>query len=263
MKERIIMIKTNKRNNILTPLYSNKGLRHNGFTLAETLITLVIVGVVAALTVPTIITKYQKEQTVTRLKKAYSALAQTTNHAIADNGPMTTWNVESDELSEPEVFFQRYLKPYLSVQKDCGIKTSDECEFKYKFLNSNTENTLENTDVRFYLNDGTFIALDITNKTPEENLLISRIFIDINGQKKPNKLGRDIFVFYYWIKYYNSKAIQGKFTSYGGYTTRTRDVLKTCSTCSSNYGCNKEGRGELCSGLIMYDNWQIKDDYPW
>ncbi|MBR6164001.1 type II secretion system protein [bacterium] len=44
--------------------------KNHAFTLAEVLITLVIIGVIAAITVPTLITKYQKEQTVTRLKKS-------------------------------------------------------------------------------------------------------------------------------------------------------------------------------------------------
>ena len=44
----------------------------NGFTLAEVLITLVIIGVIAAMTIPTLVTKYQKEQTVNQLKQVFS-----------------------------------------------------------------------------------------------------------------------------------------------------------------------------------------------
>jgi prepilin-type N-terminal cleavage/methylation domain-containing protein len=58
------------------------------FTLAEVLITLAIIGVVAALTIPTVVRNYQKQETITRLKKAYSALANTTNLAMAEYGPL-------------------------------------------------------------------------------------------------------------------------------------------------------------------------------
>ena len=52
------------------------------FTLAEVLITLVIVGVIAALTIPSMINKTNNQETVSRLKKAYSTLAQATQRII-------------------------------------------------------------------------------------------------------------------------------------------------------------------------------------
>ena len=47
-----------------------------GFTLAEVLITLGIIGVVAALTLPSLVTNYQKQVTVNKLKKFYNGLEQ-------------------------------------------------------------------------------------------------------------------------------------------------------------------------------------------
>lgn len=52
--------------------------RNNGFTLAEVLITLGIIGVVVAMTIPTLISKYKHKEYETRFKKAYSMLAQAT-----------------------------------------------------------------------------------------------------------------------------------------------------------------------------------------
>ena len=59
--------------------YYNSDIKHHyckrfAFTLAEVLITLGIIGVVAALTMPTLITKYQKKATAAKLKNAYSTL---------------------------------------------------------------------------------------------------------------------------------------------------------------------------------------------
>ena len=63
------------------------------FTLAEVLITLGIIGVVAALTMPTVIQNYKKKQAVTQLKATYSILAQAFEHAQADYGDMSNWGL--------------------------------------------------------------------------------------------------------------------------------------------------------------------------
>ena len=65
-----------------------------GFTLAEVLITLGIIGVVAALTLPNIITNYQKKVTVERLKKTYSTLWQAVQMSVVDNDEVETWNFQ-------------------------------------------------------------------------------------------------------------------------------------------------------------------------
>ncbi len=71
----------------------NNSMQKKGFTLAEILITLAIIGVVAVLTIPTVVRNYQKTQTVTQLKKVYSALSNTTNFAIADYGRLPLVNL--------------------------------------------------------------------------------------------------------------------------------------------------------------------------
>ena len=60
-----------------------------GFTLAEVLITLGIIGIVAAMTIPGLIAKHQKIVTATQLKKAYTTLAQALTIAQKDYGDMS------------------------------------------------------------------------------------------------------------------------------------------------------------------------------
>ena len=67
-------------------------LNKKGFTLAETLITLGIIGVVAAITMPMIITKYQKQVTVEKLKKMYNNMNSIMQMAVNDTGDMSTWD---------------------------------------------------------------------------------------------------------------------------------------------------------------------------
>ncbi|MBR6163938.1 type II secretion system protein [bacterium] len=219
-----------------------------GFTLAEVLITLVIIGVIAAITVPTLITKYQKEQTVTRLKKAYSALSQTTQRAIADNGPIKTWEVGT-AYSGPAAtdFLNKYVTPYMSVMKKANNNLND---WDHKYYNVNSETAYTQSCSRFYLNDGTSVTAIIqTNNSTEIKI---ELFVDINGDKKPNNLGRDIFRYLYYVYSGDDASLTGKFVPPGSNYSRN-SILSVCNNTSKYW----------CSTLIMKDSWQIKDDYPW
>jgi prepilin-type N-terminal cleavage/methylation domain-containing protein len=66
--------------------------KNSGFTLAEVLITLAIVGVIAALTIPAVVKNYQKTQIISKLKKVYSAINQAYNMSQAENGMYQTWD---------------------------------------------------------------------------------------------------------------------------------------------------------------------------
>ena len=111
----------------------------HAFTLAETLITLVIIGVVAALTIPNLIINHQKEETITKLKKTYSTLAQITHKAIADHGPILSWDIDNNS----ENFFNTYMAPYLNISKVCGYTNQSNCNLKYSYRSSpNTFHTV-------------------------------------------------------------------------------------------------------------------------
>jgi prepilin-type N-terminal cleavage/methylation domain-containing protein len=146
-------------------------MRNKAFTLAEVLITLAIIGVVAALTISTVVRNYQKQQTLVKLKKVFSALSNTTNLAIAEHGPITGWKVGENATAQAAVdFANTYLIPYLKVSKNCESKTSGDCEFKMTHLSGATTLTFGPTSTRFFLNDGTLLRL-VLQMTP---ILIGR-----------------------------------------------------------------------------------------
>ena len=228
------------------------------FTLAEVLITLGIIGIVAALTLPTVIQNYQKQVTVTRLKKAYSYLVQVAQKSIADNGSIDF--VEGDLLDEDAVkkFFNTYWLSYFK-----GVDVFPDKKQPYK-LNGNTVfykhigGILDSTNVyttysggRIFFNtaDGityfVYIVKWINNKYNDKGELISQdaaynseqmVFVDLNGIKPPNTFGKDVFVFYVDF----SKGI----------------VRPNRDDCNNTYSGG-------CAGKIMRDGWQIKSDYPW
>ena len=228
-------------------------INKKAFTLAEVLITIVIIGVIAAISVPILFENYTKEETITRLKKAYSVLSQTTALAIAEEGPIVSWKTENTTASQ---FAGLYVKPYLNIMQDCNTRTTGNCAFKYSPLNSKSVSSLNNTWDRFYLADGQLVAFRTPTNTKDG--ISSLIYVDINGKKKPNKLGRDVFVFIYWVYHPSNVNATGKFIPYGGDWSRA-----AITGTGYPYCCNRQKTGELCAALIVKDSWRISKDYPW
>ena len=169
----------------------------NGFTLAEVLITLVIIGVVAAMTIPTVINNTKKQEYVSKLKKVYSTLAQATNLIIAEEGPIPVW---SDEKGVVHGFYKKKLVN----AKECGYNSGCFEQGAYKTLNNNSSGTWNNDGsmYKLILSDGVQISFEPFNSacdsvgysSQEENACMF-IEADLNGGKLPNTIGRDVFLF--------------------------------------------------------------------
>lgn len=230
--------------------------RHHGFTLAEVLITLVIIGIIAAITVSTLSVNLQKEH-IERCKKVYSTLSQAANRAISDNGPMHVWELTSDNQQENNrTFVENYILPYIINAKDCGEDSTGQCKFEYKWLNDNEVKFLGGDWYKIALNDGSIIAFQ-TNKTADNSYSWVLAYTDVNGAKKPNKFARDIYTFVYWLQNPNTDYRRGRFEAYGNDWPR-----ESLITSQGTNACNKSSSGQLCAALLMKDSWEIKEDYP-
>lgn len=184
-----------------------------GFTLAEVLITLAIIGIVAALTLPSLITKINNKGYAERLIKTYSTLQNVTNIIIQEDGLPSTWNWESDaQNSNAWKIFDAY-KSHLNVVKvcraplgfiedDCAPATADTKTLngKYQGFGISSENDIWGGHIgSMVLQDGTLINIKVKSYSTgvywafPSNLVF---YIDVNGKKAPNKIGRDIFFFY-------------------------------------------------------------------
>ena len=174
------------------------------FTLAEVLVTLGIIGVVAAMTLPTVIDNSRNKQLETALKRSYSVLSQALEMYYAEEGVKLT----------PKNCGVLKLKPilmkYLHTAKDCYLwdnatKTKRICVpdpnslhaeqkaigyIKYKTLNGTSDIGMYLLDDgQFVLNDSSLVLLENSG-----NMLI--ISVDVNGyNKRPNRLGIDLFMF--------------------------------------------------------------------
>lgn len=224
-------------------------------TLSETLIALVIVGVVFTIAMGTIVADHNKNQTVVRMKKAYSVLSQSIDGAVAREGSISTWDFP-DSLSErgSNVFFDYYLKPSLVLSRDCKNSTTDQCDYTFKELDG-TEKALNSTWTRFFLNDGMFVAMQ-TNGT--ENYKVIYFYVDTNGKKRLNVVARDIFLFEYWVQNDAHPEYVGKLLPFGHEYTREELI-----SSSNPNNCSKGQNGNYCGALIIKDEWQIISGYPW
>ena len=240
--------------------------RKSAFTLAEVLITLGIIGVVAALTLPSLLANYTKTQTVVQLKKSYSVLEQTIKNAENDYGEVNNW----PEWDDAEIILNKYFVPYLQGTKEFGkVKSWDKAIcytpsvkthvdnlnriVQYTFLSGmHVSNPFyANKTASIQLNDGTCIGLNPIldlNENASYSALFSRlILIDVNGaQKAPNVVGKDLFFFYI-----NS---DGVIKPFGDIWSRDR-ILSP----SFNLSCNTKSilGGHTCAYRIMQEGWKI------
>ena len=204
-----------------------------GFTLAEILITLVIIGVIGALTVPALIQNTQKQEYVSALKKAYSTLSQAAQMIITEEGsPQCStggWACSSESI-------YNMFRKYLNNVKECG--SSGGCfeqlqNSGYKWLKGGGSTNTWNLSVNDYRTlitaDGSQILF--THKSDDcslidtgSNGMCARITVDINGAKGPNIIGRDVF---YFVLKENGVFPQG--CDYGDYCTGADAYGHSCA----------------------------------
>ena len=232
------------------------------FTLAEVLITLAIIGVVAALTMPTLITTCQKFITQVKVKKAYAIISQTTRMAEDDYGHVSLWDLDEGE-SWPiaKKFTETYIIPYLKVNYTCKQNNNEKtCDYKMYGLNGKEyKNIYKNKTFRFYTVDGTFVmvwAFYRSNYSGHKKR--ASIFFDINGPKLPNVVGKDIFKLEYIIESTTKEA-----NKIGKILPAWIDEDRTRLMSNKNEMCNSKQDGIACLALIYKDGWRISPDYPW
>ena len=182
------------------PLPEVEGKR--GFTLAEVLITLGIIGVVAALTIPTIATKYRKYVLLNKIKHTYTLLNNTLERAKADFGTdINQWEIsEGTKLDRSTFFVENYMLPYLNVLQYCGSDyTKQGCFEHAKRLDEGVADISpmnSNHGTSFILNNGTYVYLEVGrgNASEPENTNRIEILFDVNGPDKgKNTYGYDVF----------------------------------------------------------------------
>lgn len=219
--------------------------KENAFTLAEVLITLGIIGIVVAMTLPTLIANHRKQVTVTKLKKIYTVMNQAINISVAEYGDVKNWAADCGSSNNP-------------------ICTTEEAmEWFNKYIGKNIQTLKVEKDPndanRFlvYLKDGSILIMS-------NYLYDIGFFVDRNAYKNTRR-GINYFDFVYkpilstgQNTEANKYSIKPSFEPYVTAWDGTRDGL---IHANNGNGCG-ESLSAYCAKLIQYEGWQIPKDYP-
>ena len=176
-----------------------KNLKTNifrSFTLSEVLITLAIIGVVSAITIPMVIANIQKQENVEKLKKADSVLRQSIlKISVKEGAPVGDFSfMQNDD------FFNSFIKEVDTVKVCQGNVLGCFTNNSIKRLNGknygkfNRSNSLITNDGIAYGWDSRYCSGKGITVEDQENC-IGRFIIDINGERSPNQFGIDVFFF--------------------------------------------------------------------
>ena len=222
---------------------------NTGFTLAEVLITLGIIGITAALTLPSLIISSRNKQLETALKNGYSTLSHALKMYEQENG-------EPIKSSDEGIDLKTILMSYLNVVKDCGKGTdadkswiphkayvTDLDNFKAVYTNYNGTNEIPYSlidDGQFVINNGMLVLLE--NDQDPNNKDMRYISVDVNGYKKsPNRLGQDLFMF----QIDNNGQLVPMGAKYTDYYSKKDEYCSNTSTSAAN--------GLGCTAKALYD----------
>ena len=246
-----------------------------GFTLAEVLVTLGIVGVVASMTLPTLNNNVQKRSYEAGAKKAYNTISNAVSMYMADQ--------DTDDLAATPLYnnqdgLRAFVKKYFRVSIDCGnryYKSNGASCYAKEFYSMDRKKSFnfsqgqcmqvvalvdgmsmcfdsghmddaagdDDEDVN---GDGKVDKDDVLKSYTKDNVEIPlMVEFDINGPNGPNTTGRDIFQ----VAVSRNGLVGAK---QEGCDVTTEDNRKKCL---EHYTNNAE---PMPIALLQYYGWKMK-----
>jgi prepilin-type N-terminal cleavage/methylation domain-containing protein len=204
-------------------------MRSKGFTLAEVLITLLIIGVISSIVIPGLINSTNDAEYNTGVKKIYADLSAATKAIQINNGE--TIDVGTSTSTHTS-FRNEFCNVMSCIQKGSGSSIFGSTN--YKLLNGGNWGTVGGTDSSAMLNNGILIYFNTYADCGQRGVsACGEMWIDINGRKGPNKWGKDMYIFY--VVHPNGT---GPYTAFPSGTSG--DISYTTGSClssNSGYGC--------------------------
>lgn len=245
--------------------------KHSGFTMAEILLTLGIIGVIAMFTLPALMNNIQKQQAGPALIKAMGVLE--TAHALMINehdmfslkegcGLKSQGSASghgAHHARDDEFYINNCFEPYIKTRIGAHKETKT---MTYKDFNGQnvSVNVTPTTSVYTTKNGVSYIFLKAFSGSSSGKYYQACFYIDINGiNKKPNQLGRDLF------KVFIHTEDQGQITAYGSHMFNDikggNPTSQWETTCNSTTKQNKI-KGDTCSGSIIDNNGKVIYKWP-
>ena len=233
------------------------------FTLAEILITIAIVGIVAAITIPTLIQNYKKQVLVNQLKKAQSEISQGLKIMMAEdevnsltqiNGAMSYCGTHNRFATDWHCtpLGKRFLNTFKGSRYITNIQ--DIPNYNLKYLNGE-KYEVPNEVSAHILGDGVMLLWGehwlgevLMTQSSNNADYVMLTTIDVNGFKGPNQWGRDLF--YFLITPY------GDLVPCGSKAFQVRDNFALWEeNCNPKKSQNSSGIG--CAARIIENGWKM------
>ena len=220
----------------------------SGFTLAEVLITLGIIGIVASMTLPALIADHREKETVARLKKAYSTISNAYILILEEYGSPNGWTIsslENDSWDDVAILFSKYIR-------NVRVCTEEQNTYGACFKNDRRHDLLNNTVDNIahvsslIMSDGTVIGFshqaaitDIKDDLCSSGNFCFQIEVDVNGNKAPNRWGVDTFTF---------QVNKNKIIPRGALDTHSESTLSCAPNADSHPGWYN---GSGCTAWVL------------
>lgn len=227
------------------------------FTLAEVLITITILGAIAAITLPVILSDINKNTWANSYKTNINVLnagfkQMMAQEDVEDLRDTTLWSdFVTEDVTTKNDDITRELRKYFKVDK------VDENWPDTIYTLSNTE--YENNSVRFYLPNTATLNIKFMNdrtfrRCTEDQLFchpVAEILLDVNGDKRPNIIGKDIYSLVLGedgVLYPNGSEATNK------YDPETYPLWDTEAGCQ---GKDPKGDGLSCAARVVDEGFKI------
>lgn len=221
--------------------------RKVGFTLAEVLITLGIIGIVAAMTIPNIIAGYRKKVVETRLAKLYSSVNQAIKMSEVKNGDCKYWEWGDINNHRDSEFMEKWWKTYMNDYMPYVIFAKKD--------STQSSSISGNGGYKLFFKDGSSLRIEAIPGSYAWFVLYpdAKLSDFKNGKKQTDqeKPGRNFFGFYIWPS--KKCAIT---------PDNNADRTKLITKCLSDFNETSGNLGGSCATLIMTNGWKVPDDYP-
>ena len=212
-------------------------------TLAEVLVTWGIIGVVSAMTVPTLMQNHQKKTYVTQIHKVYNELQQAAQQYMTDKNAL---NLREAGLTSNEAL-DNFVKTYFKVVNDCGSSQQPCFASNYKKISGTDLGKGTGQQLNVTIASGVSFGFGLSSTGIADNSRVAIFDVDINGQQGPNIAGRDVFI----LGLFNNGIVDeyALTTAPGDKDTRENLFNTTCNADNTTW--------HGCFGKLLNDNWEM------
>jgi len=210
------------------------------FTLTELLIALGIIGAIAAVSIPTLVSTINKRALTGQLKNTTASIQQLMSDQMVTK---KTKKLSETDFASPATLLRNenfsIATTCANPQTDCWKTTaSGNDKITYKNLDGSVNNI--GADSAVVLKNGAILAYKSVSRNLDGDKIIGNFYFDVNGNEPPNICGRDLFAIYV--------TENGKITNWDGNENKTAEEY--ISTC-------KSGTGSSCYTAVVRSGWKM------